>query len=38
MQQYDGGFTYWPGANLHRLVEQAYATHFLLEARKPVIR
>ncbi|WP_205504372.1 alpha-2-macroglobulin family protein [Rufibacter psychrotolerans] len=34
MQQYDGGFTYWPGATHTDWWSSAYATHFLLEARK----
>ncbi|WP_210485851.1 alpha-2-macroglobulin family protein [Rufibacter aurantiacus] len=34
MQQYDGGFTYWPGATTTDWWSSAYATHFLLEARK----
>ncbi|WP_114781259.1 alpha-2-macroglobulin family protein [Botryobacter ruber] len=34
MQQYDGGFTYWPGAANTVWWSSAYATHFLLEARK----
>ncbi|NEM97922.1 alpha-2-macroglobulin family protein [Pontibacter burrus] len=33
-QQYDGGFTYWPGAENTDWWSSAYATHFLLEARK----
>ncbi|TXK24840.1 alpha-2-macroglobulin family protein, partial [Pontibacter qinzhouensis] len=35
MQQYDGGFSYWPGsAHGSDWFTSAYATHFLLEARK----
>lgn len=34
MQQYDGGFTYWPGETDTHWWTSAYATHFLLEARK----
>ncbi|WP_192822838.1 alpha-2-macroglobulin [Rufibacter sp. LB8] len=34
MQQYDGGFTYWPGATQTDWWSSAYAAHFLLEARK----
>ncbi|WP_190300512.1 alpha-2-macroglobulin family protein [Rufibacter hautae] len=34
MQQYDGGFTYWPGAQDTDWWSSAYALHFLLEARK----
>ncbi|QMU29234.1 alpha-2-macroglobulin family protein [Adhaeribacter radiodurans] len=34
MQQYDGGFTYWPGEAETHWWTSAYATHFLLEARK----
>ena len=34
MQQYDGGFTYWPGGTDTDWWTSAYATHFLLEARK----
>ena len=34
MQQYDGGFTYWPGGSETDWWSTAYATHFLLEARK----
>ncbi|NDK54321.1 alpha-2-macroglobulin family protein [Pontibacter fetidus] len=34
MQQYDGGFTYWPGAENTDWWSSIYATHFLLEAKK----
>ncbi|MBC5773302.1 alpha-2-macroglobulin family protein [Pontibacter sp. KCTC 32443] len=34
MQQYDGGFTYWPGAEQTDWWSSTYATHFLLEAKK----
>ncbi|GAB3204613.1 alpha-2-macroglobulin [Pontibacter aydingkolensis] len=34
MQQYDGGFTYWPGATYTDWWSSTYATHFLLEAKK----
>ncbi|MBJ6117940.1 alpha-2-macroglobulin family protein [Pontibacter sp. BT310] len=34
MQQYDGGFTYWPGAENTDWWSSTYATHFLLEAKK----
>lgn len=34
MQQYNGGFTYWPGASQTDWWTSAYAVHFLLEARK----
>ncbi|MEJ8755391.1 alpha-2-macroglobulin [Pontibacter sp. H259] len=34
MQQYDGGFTYWPGAQDTDWWSSTYATHFLLEAKK----
>ncbi|PSR56958.1 hypothetical protein AHMF7605_27420 [Adhaeribacter arboris] len=34
MQQYDGGFTYWPGQTDTHWWTSTYATHFLLEARK----
>ncbi|QHL86826.1 alpha-2-macroglobulin family protein [Nibribacter ruber] len=34
MQQYDGGFTYWPGGTQTDWWSTAYATHFLLEAKK----
>jgi len=34
MQQYNGGFTYWPGGEDTDWWTSAYATHFLLEARK----
>ncbi|MGV3587553.1 MAG: alpha-2-macroglobulin family protein, partial [Adhaeribacter sp.] len=34
MQQYDGGFTYWPGGTNTDWWTSAYASHFLLEARK----
>jgi uncharacterized protein YfaS (alpha-2-macroglobulin family) len=34
MQQYDGGFTYWPGQPDTHWWTSIYATHFLLEARK----
>ncbi|MFB9862806.1 alpha-2-macroglobulin family protein [Rufibacter immobilis] len=34
MQQYDGGFTYWPGGSDTDWWSSAYAVHFLLEARK----
>ncbi|MFC6998898.1 alpha-2-macroglobulin family protein [Rufibacter roseus] len=34
MQQYDGGFTYWPGGSHTDWWSSAYATHFLLEANK----
>jgi len=34
MQQYDGGFTYWPGAQNNDWWSSTYATHFLLEAKK----
>ncbi|AMM51938.1 hypothetical protein TH61_13140 [Rufibacter sp. DG15C] len=34
MQQYDGGFTYWPGATQTDWWSSAYGTHFLLEAKK----
>ncbi|KAA5545024.1 alpha-2-macroglobulin family protein [Adhaeribacter rhizoryzae] len=34
MQQYDGGFTYWPGGTDTDWWTSAYASHFLLEARK----
>ncbi|RNI22001.1 alpha-2-macroglobulin family protein [Rufibacter latericius] len=34
MQQYDGGFTYWPGGSDTDWWSSAYAVHFLLEAKK----
>ncbi|MGV3541163.1 MAG: alpha-2-macroglobulin family protein [Rufibacter sp.] len=34
MQQYNGGFTYWPGGTQTDWWSSAYATHFLLEAKK----
>ncbi|MBC3541140.1 alpha-2-macroglobulin [Rufibacter sediminis] len=34
MQQYDGGFTYWPGGSDTDWWSSAYALHFLLEAQK----
>jgi hypothetical protein len=34
MQQYNGGFTFWPGAPDTDWWTSIYATHFLLEARK----
>ncbi|HEY4652142.1 MAG TPA: alpha-2-macroglobulin [Pontibacter sp.] len=34
MQQYDGGFTYWPGAPDTDWWSTAYGVHFLLEAQK----
>ncbi|PVY38851.1 alpha-2-macroglobulin family protein [Pontibacter virosus] len=34
MQQYDGGFTYWPGGTYTDWWSSTYATHFLLEAKK----
>jgi hypothetical protein len=34
MQQYNGGFTYWPGAPDTDWWTSIYATHFLLEARQ----
>ncbi|WP_158546174.1 alpha-2-macroglobulin family protein [Adhaeribacter pallidiroseus] len=34
MQQYDGGFTYWPGQTDTHWWTSTYATHFLLEAKK----
>ncbi|WP_082893646.1 alpha-2-macroglobulin family protein [Rufibacter ruber] len=34
MQQYDGGFAYWPGGSDTDWWSSAYATHFLQEAQK----
>ncbi|GAB2533560.1 alpha-2-macroglobulin [Rufibacter soli] len=34
MQQYDGGFSYWPGQPHTDWWSSTYATHFLLEAQK----
>ncbi|NND77768.1 MAG: alpha-2-macroglobulin family protein [Flavobacteriales bacterium] len=34
MQLYNGGFTYWPGLGRENWWASAYATHFLMEAKK----